>query len=250
MKILIIRHGDPDYEHDNLTEKGKKEAELLSERLLGQKITSVYVSPLGRAKATAQPFLEKSGLAAKELPWLAEFGASVYPDYEGKGLPAPFGPQCNPWCVTPQYWSTEVDGLYDRKIWKSHKLFEKSDAVKLYETIENSFNSLMASHGYRRSGQIYHIDSSADKSQVLALFCHQGVGLAILSAIASIPPAQMWENFFFAPSSVSTIFMDEYPPYPMQSVAKIASIGDTSHLYAGKLEPSSAGLCTDMKKYH
>ena len=29
MKILIIRHGDPDYSIDSLTEKGWREAELL-----------------------------------------------------------------------------------------------------------------------------------------------------------------------------------------------------------------------------
>lgn len=250
MKILIIRHGDPDYEHDNLTEKGKMEAELLSERLLGQNITAAYVSPYGRAKATAAPFIKKSGLPIKELPWLAEFGATLCPDYEGKGLPAPFGPKCNPWCVTPQYWSTEVDGLYDRANWKNHKLFKDTDAVELFESTKKGLDELLALHGYHRNGQLYDIDEGTDKSQVIALFCHQGIGLAMLAAIASASPAQLWENFFFAPSSVTTIFMDEYPPYPMQAVAKISAIGDTSHLYAGGLEPSSAGLCTDMKKYH
>ena len=34
MKLLIIRHADPDYEKDTLTEKGWREAELLSNRLI------------------------------------------------------------------------------------------------------------------------------------------------------------------------------------------------------------------------
>ena len=33
MELLIIRHGDPDYTIDSLTEKGWKEAEYLSEKL-------------------------------------------------------------------------------------------------------------------------------------------------------------------------------------------------------------------------
>ena len=33
MKLLIVRHGDPDYTIDSLTEKGWREAEFLSERL-------------------------------------------------------------------------------------------------------------------------------------------------------------------------------------------------------------------------
>ena len=33
MKLLLIRHGEPDYTIDSLTEKGWKEAELLAERI-------------------------------------------------------------------------------------------------------------------------------------------------------------------------------------------------------------------------
>ena len=51
MRLLIIRHGDPDYARDNLTEKGKREAKLLSEMLAKDKIDYLYCSPLGRAKA-------------------------------------------------------------------------------------------------------------------------------------------------------------------------------------------------------
>ena len=53
MRLLIVRHGDPDSEHDPLTEKGWREAELLSERLSKLPVKEFYVSPLGRAKDTA-----------------------------------------------------------------------------------------------------------------------------------------------------------------------------------------------------
>lgn len=33
MKLLIVRHGDPNYEIDSLTDTGWKEAELLAGRL-------------------------------------------------------------------------------------------------------------------------------------------------------------------------------------------------------------------------
>ena len=32
MRILFIRHGDPDYENDTLTEKGCREADLLAQK--------------------------------------------------------------------------------------------------------------------------------------------------------------------------------------------------------------------------
>ena len=38
MRLLIIRHGDPDYANDTLTEKGHREAQLLAEKLKNEKI--------------------------------------------------------------------------------------------------------------------------------------------------------------------------------------------------------------------
>ena len=73
MKLLIIRHADPDYEKDTLTEKGWREAELLSNRLITLDIKEFYVSPLGRARDTANVTLKKMNRTAEVLPWLREF---------------------------------------------------------------------------------------------------------------------------------------------------------------------------------
>ena len=48
MKIIFIRHGEPNYEIDSLTEKGWREAELLSKRTAKWNVTDFYCSPLGR----------------------------------------------------------------------------------------------------------------------------------------------------------------------------------------------------------
>lgn len=43
MRLIFIRHGDPDYEHDDLTQKGKREVELLTKRVTSWKnITAFY----------------------------------------------------------------------------------------------------------------------------------------------------------------------------------------------------------------
>lgn len=52
MKLIFIRHGEPDYSIDSLTEKGWREAELLAKRATKWPVTQFYVSPLGRAKDT------------------------------------------------------------------------------------------------------------------------------------------------------------------------------------------------------
>ena len=59
MRILIVRHGDPDYSIDSLTETGWKEAKLLAARLSKIDIKDFYVSPLGRAQDTLKPTMEK-----------------------------------------------------------------------------------------------------------------------------------------------------------------------------------------------
>lgn len=46
MKILIIRHGDPDYSIDSLTEKGWKEAEYLSEKMHRYLLRHIMYRPL------------------------------------------------------------------------------------------------------------------------------------------------------------------------------------------------------------
>nr|AIF25964.1 putative phosphoglycerate mutase [uncultured bacterium Ad_095_K16_contig2] len=68
MRILLIRHGEPDYATDSLTEKGKREALLLSERLAKIPASAYYVSPLGRAKETAEYTLRLVGRQAETLP--------------------------------------------------------------------------------------------------------------------------------------------------------------------------------------
>lgn len=61
MKIHIVRHGEPDYSIDSVTPKGAREVQLLADRLSAESISAFYVSPLGRAQATAAPTLKKMG---------------------------------------------------------------------------------------------------------------------------------------------------------------------------------------------
>ena len=72
MRLLFIRHGDPDYTLDSLTDTGKKEAELLVPRLMKEEIHEFFVSPLGRARATARPTLEALGRTAAKYDLVTE----------------------------------------------------------------------------------------------------------------------------------------------------------------------------------
>ena len=107
MKLLIIRHGDPDYEHDSLTEKGWREAEYLAEMLSKQDITSFYCSPYGRARDTASLTLKKMGREAETLPWLREFDVFIdRPDCtDRKRIPWDWVPQ--DWAKDPRFYQND-----------------------------------------------------------------------------------------------------------------------------------------------
>ena len=58
MKLMIIRHGDPDYSIDSLTTTGWEEAELLAERLCKLNIKAFYCSPMGEHVTPPSPLWE------------------------------------------------------------------------------------------------------------------------------------------------------------------------------------------------
>ena len=114
MKLLIVRHADPDYSIDSLTEKGWREAEYLSQRLSKLTVKDFYVSPLGRAKDTASLTLEKMGRTAVEYKWLREFMPSINrPDKAERSRVA--------WDWLPQDWTADeryysADSWWDTEI--------------------------------------------------------------------------------------------------------------------------------------
>ena len=58
MLLYYVRHGDPIYEPDSLTELGHKQAAALAKRFSLYGLDEVYSSPSIRARQTAQPTCE------------------------------------------------------------------------------------------------------------------------------------------------------------------------------------------------
>ena len=116
MRLMIVRHGDPDYSIDSLTPKGWKEAELLADRLCKLDIAKFYVSPLGRAKDTASFTLKRLGREAEEMTWMREFDAWIKrPDVGDRAIL---------WDWLPEDW-TKVSSFYDKDAWSDHTLLKE-----------------------------------------------------------------------------------------------------------------------------
>ena len=72
MLLYIIRHGDPIYSTDTLTERGKVQAEAVAKRMQASGINRVYSSPMGRARMTAEPTCRLLGLDCNIENWAHE----------------------------------------------------------------------------------------------------------------------------------------------------------------------------------
>lgn len=231
MKLIIIRHADPDYTIDSLTEKGWREAELLSERIIRMNVKEFYVSPMGRAKDTASITLKKLNRTAIELPWLREFDARIIDENTGKTR--------IPWDLLPGDW-TKVQEYYDSRLWHTVPVM---NAGKVYEEalwVYNGIDEILKQHGYEREGNIYRaVNPNTD---TIVLFCHFGVECVILSHLLNISPIVLWHGFCAAPSSVTTLITEER----RKGIAyfRMSSFGDISHLYAAEEPPAfSARFC-------
>ena len=73
MELVIVRHGKTDSGVDpGLAEQGHRQAQIVTERLAVEAIEAAYCSPMRRARETADPFLERSGLNLAIKDGLAE----------------------------------------------------------------------------------------------------------------------------------------------------------------------------------
>ena len=242
MRLLIIRHGDPDYENDTLTEKGWREARLLAERICQMDIRDFYVSPLGRAKATASCTLEKMNHTAVTHEWLREFAPSIRrPDVAcGRTIA---------WDWLPADWTGEPC-FYDRDLWRTHPAMEEGNVGREYQWVTDGFDRLLAEHGYVRESGVYRTEKP--NRDTLAFFCHFGVECVLLRHLMNISPMILWHHTAAAPTSVPTVNTEERREGT--AIFRVSSFGDISHLYAGGEEPSfSARFCEtydDVQERH
>ena len=229
MRILIIRHGDPDYANDTLTEKGHREAKLLAEKLKKEKIDYIYTSPLGRARHTcdytARALGKQSEVVVKE--WLREFGCP---------LTLPSGRKREiPWDMLPTEWA-ETPQMYDAENWGEQDFYKNSEMEKRARFVTEGLDELLASHGYKRDGKLYKTEEGHNKT--IAFFCHFGLEMLLLSHLFNYSPIPLWHNFTALTTSVTTIYTEERRKGTV--IFRCAGFGDTGHLYAGGEEPSFA----------
>lgn len=228
MRLLIVRHADPNYEIDSLTETGWKEAELLSNLMKDVDVDSIYVSPFGRAKDTASVSLKKMNRTAETLDWLREFQTNIHrPDQPDKEMIC--------WDWLPGDWTKEPM-YYDVNTWADTDVMKEGNVKAEYQWVCSNLDDLLARHGYVREENYYRAENP--NNDTIVFFCHFGVGCVILSHLLNVSPMILWHGLCAAPSSVTTVYTEER----REGIAsfRVASYGETSHLYVAGEKPSFA----------
>jgi broad specificity phosphatase PhoE len=230
MRLYIIRHADPDYPNDTITEPGHKEAQALAKRLAREGLHRLYCSPLGRARDTARYTAEATHLEIGIEPWTRELGATWRPagdKWNG----------CTAWDIPGEYIRGQTS-LPTRDDWHALEAFSLPQMRQEFEHLKSQSDEFIARHGYVRKGTRYRsVTPSRDR---IAVFCHGGCGLTWLAHLLELPLPLMWSGFWLPPTSVTTVLFDERSTE--WAVPRCLGVGDVSHLYAEGLPVRPRGI--------
>ncbi len=177
MKLILVRHGHPDYANDCLTPLGHDQAAQAALRLHGQGIDHIYSSSNNRAYETALHTAELLSLPVtkldfmREIRWGATEGHEVY--------------------VNGHPWDTSLHALslgYSLmdEAWTQDELFRHNVAFDEIKRVSAEADGWLASLGYTREGANYRV-TGHNTDQTIALFSHGGSSSALLSHLLNLP---------------------------------------------------------------
>lgn len=225
MILYYIRHGDPIYNPDSLTELGHKQAEALAKRFALYGLDEIYCSTSNRAIQTAEPTCRKLGKEMTLVDWANESHA-----WERFTVALPDGKR--EWlCVNNESViklnSKEVADLGDK--WYQHEYFKEYDFSSGVAAVNKDVDNFFETLGYRhdRENKRYEIIRHNDKR--VALFAHAGFGMSFLSSLLDVPYSHFSTHFDLGHSSVTAINFDER--FGKYAVAKVCQLSNDSHLY-------------------
>ena len=225
MKLIFIRHGDPDYVHDSLTPRGRAEAAALHNRLAGWRGFEAAVSPLGRAQETARRALAGSGVTPETLPWLEEFRGRL-----------PNSRIC--WDLLPAAYDADPL-LRDPVRWPEAALYQNTNVAAVHAETKAGLYALLARYGYRPRGSVFAAAPDARRDAVAVLFCHMAVSMECLAILLNQASPVVWHQWFLPPASITVLGAEEREPGLVQW--RMQAAGDVRHLWQAGLEPSPSG---------
>jgi probable phosphoglycerate mutase len=253
MRLILIRHAEPDYKHNTVTEKGRREAAALAERVKEWKVADFYMSPLGRAIDTAKPTLEAMGRTAEILDWAKEFDYRCIDPVTGRDH------LC--WDYVPSQWTADKK-CFTLEDWAVTPPMSSNPEIEAnFKNVCNELDKLLLKYGYKRDGMIYRTVgrkqenvirtagpndsdsgfSSREKEEgpTVVIFCHLGITCMMMAHLLNSPFMTLTHGLFIPPSSVNVLTTEER--WEDEASFRAQAIGDCSHLFKAGEPISSAG---------
>ena len=221
MLLFVIRHGDPIYDPDSLTPKGRLQAQALAKRFAIHGLDRIYSSPLIRAQQTAKPTSEVLHLPVEIEEWTSE-------NLAWQDLSVQQEDGSRRWIFSSQntLFRQNGDELLGFANWKKARSLEKLDTERAMTRIQKESDAFLERLGYQRTGSVYKIIHPNEER--VALFCHQGFSLLWFPYLLNLPPHLFWSAFDVNHAGVS-IFEFKNNPDGLTAPRCIA-FSDNSHL--------------------
>ena len=237
MRLLIVRHGAPDYEKDTLTEQGWKEAELVAPHIARMNPDHICLSIYGRAQDTAKRTLELTGIVPEVFDWLCEYDAPMLPPFDKTR-----------WHSDPKVWT--ADPQWRSADWKESPVFKDSEFLRIYEQDREGLDSYLAKHGYVRDGMLWHVtDEFFDVNETIVFFCHLGRTVTLLSQLLDMPWITAAHQFWIPTSSVTEILFERSRFDRSIAIPRVARLSDVSHLEEAGLPRCNSGFLMPVDGY-
>ncbi len=222
MIFYYIRHGDPVYNINTLTPLGYQQASALSKRFLIYGLDEIYSSPSERAILTARPTCELLKKDMKLLEWTNE-------DLAWKELTCDV-PGGRNWCFQDKKHIEKFHNLKGDSLekWCENDLFRETNLKNGITRIDKEVDDFFLSLGFEHDREKARYRVIEQNKKRIALFAHQGFGLAFLSSLLDIPYPIFCTRFDLGHSSVTVINFEDTSEY---TYPKILQLSDNSHCY-------------------
>ncbi|MBQ2967271.1 MAG: histidine phosphatase family protein [Clostridia bacterium] len=221
MIFYYVRHGDPIYNPDSLTPLGHRQAEAVGRRLSQHGLDKIFASTSNRAILTATPTAE---MLKKEITTL-EFAnenlawAELTVERNGKKTWIFGDDQIRKLFSDPSVLSLGFD-------WFTHP--ELAPYEKGIKRVQNEVNGFFKALGYEHIQNTGTYKVLASNNERVAMFAHQGFGIAFLSAVLDIPYPLVAMHMDMSHSDVTVI---EFAEKDGIAVPKMLMLSNDSHLY-------------------
>ena len=177
MRIVFVRHGEPDYVSDSLTALGREQARAAAIRLKEEGIEEIWSSPLGRAMETAKATSEVLGLPIQTLDFMREVS---WGSIDGSEIL--YGG--HPWAIVFEMAKLGLD-LNDPN-WRDLPDFRNNKLLECIDRIENGIDQWLERYGYVREGRYYRHTVEEKQQRTIALFSHGGSSCAAMGHILNL----------------------------------------------------------------